>query len=170
MRLELTWLCELQRVRRNGTSQEEHLLVIGRGCAGGVNSSSLFWTCSLPFAVICEWFLCWKGAGVSCYYCGQRWEVESCSLETGIALVPWSTALNPDINQISRFHKPAWLSSSFKSTRDHKGPDLLQKKALWSRKQYGTWNNQKARLIGLFVFILERRMVGDWIHQRRKKT
>lgn len=36
---------------------------------------------------------------------------------------------------------------------------LPEEKGLWSWKQYGTPNNQEARLIGLFLFLLWR---GDW--------
>ena len=47
MRREVTWLCELQRVRCAGTSQEERLLVIGRGRAGG--STPLVFSEPVPF-------------------------------------------------------------------------------------------------------------------------
>lgn len=67
-RVEVPCFIELWRMRREGTSVDEHHYRSWLRC--GVDCCGLL-PCSLPFAVICGWLLCWKGAAVSCDYGGR---------------------------------------------------------------------------------------------------
>lgn len=145
-RSEVTQFCELQRIRREGTSQDEYLQDTGRGRSGGL--TTLISSDPVPFHLPWSVVVIMQGADVSSYCSGKRWQacvvLES---EAGDSHCPWSHGTQPSFRTSTRSqdsinHPGIHLLSQLRTTKGQTS---------WRKRPHGPRNNMEPWTIRKFV-------------------